>query len=82
VTLGPREKSELFEAVQRAAESEPELGQGTVVSAVVVCEVVLPGPSRAIYHLSTTAGGSDLRTWEAVGLMLYSMARMLRESLR
>jgi hypothetical protein len=69
VTLGPREKSELFEAVQRAAESEPELGQGTVVSAVVVCEVVLPGPSRAIYHLS-------------VGLMLYSMARMLRESLR
>lgn len=62
-------RAALMEAVQNCAASAPDVESGVVTKVIVCLEVVLPEQAAAFAVITNNAGGLDLHSWEALGLL-------------
>lgn len=72
-------KQELVDQVEAAARSEHGLEEGVVTGMFVIVELALPGTGapKALYNLSSDATGTDLRSWDAAGMLTSSLKKVL-----
>ena len=75
----------LHDAVQQAV-SSPELfgeGQGSVVTRwQLTAEIAMPNDRLGLTLLSNDSSGAELRTWEAAGMLLVALVRVLIRGIR
>jgi hypothetical protein len=73
-------KEAVHDAIQACSGSTPPLEGGVLTRWYVIAEFALPDSERGLVHMSGTADGTDLPSWDAESLLLRALVRSLKRT--